>query len=832
MAEYLAPGVYVEEIPSANKPIQAASTSTAGMVGMTERGPLNTPTLTTSLGDYARKFGGALDPLTFTDGRDGLPYAAEGFFNNGGARLYVVRIAGPAAVQSSLSLISADATVTSAASLAMGANKGAVDFILAGGAGLAANYANTLILSDGDRNQSLTLKAATPFATLAYLSGGLPIDIPKTTPATSKATVLTASAEGVLALSAAAGTAVLTLEAAPGYAANDFVLIHNAGAPDGNAEFAEVLSVNAGAKTVTLKANMTKAHAKGSAIKKVVASATTANISVAATASTEPLTLSLSAYTNITAGTPLLLEDGSGTPAGTVRVVVSDLVNKVTLNEALAESYPAGSKISAGIAMLSVHAQWPGSWGDRLRLTAGSSALVRTSLSAGANANATTINLVTAFGLFPGSVVVVGDPLAGPVQRATVVQANTATGLVTLDKPLTSAVAAGVAVASQEFSLLIERVDKVSGKVVESEFFDRLALASTHPRHALKLVGSWDAAAKRPSESGGSQLVRIQAPAASADLSLPIVTGLSRFMTGGSDDLAGVDDKAYKGVADENPVNRTGIQALENEPAINIVAVPGRTTVDVQKALVDHCEKMRYRFAAVDVPLGSSMKQAREHRQNFDSTRVAVYYPGLVISNRFGNPGDRMTITSSGHMLGVYARTDITRGVHKAPANEVIQGILALETALTKGEQDILNPINLNCHRDFRSENRGLRVYGARVATSDPEWKYINVRRLLLFIEQSLDNGLQWAVFEPNDTPLWDQVSQSISGFLNTVWRSGALEGLTQPEAFFVNIGFNVTMEQADIDNGRLIVEIGVAPVKPAEFVIVRIFQKTREATA
>ncbi len=500
-------------------------------------------------------------------------------------------------------------------------------------------------------------------------------------------------------------------------------------------------------------------------------------------------------------------------------MVVSDLVKKVTLNEALAESYPAGSRISAGISLLKVHAQWPGSWGDRLRLTAGASALVRTSLAAGAAANATTISLVTAFGLFPGSVVVIGDPSAGPVQRATVVQANTATGLVTLDKALTAAVSAGVSVASQEFSLLVERVDKASGKVVESEFFDRLALSPSHPRHALKLIGSWDAAAKRPSDSGGSQLIRLEAPAANADLSLPLVTGLSRFMTGGNDDLAGVDDKAYKGVADENPAGRTGIQALENEPAINIVAVPGRTSVDVQKALVDHCEKMRYRFAAVDVPLGSTLKQAREHRQNFDSTRVAVYYPGLVIANRFGNPGDRMTITSAGHMLGVYARTDITRGVHKAPANEVIQGILALETALTKGEQDILNPINLNCHRDFRSENRGLRAYGARVATSDPEWKYINVRRLLLFIEQSLDTGLQWAVFEPNDTPLWDQVSQSISGFLNTVWRSGALEGLTQQEAFFVNIGFNVTMEQADIDNGRLIVEIGVAPVKPAEYV-------------
>jgi hypothetical protein len=160
-----------------------------------------------------------------------------------------------------------------------------------------------------------------------------------------------------------------------------------------------------------------------------------------------------------------------------------------------------------------------------------------------------------------------------------------------------------------------------------------------------------------------------------------------------------------------------------------------------------------------------------------------------------------------------------------------VRSILSFETALTKGEQDIANPINLNCFRDFRTENRGLRVYGGRVATSDPEWRYINVRRLLLFIEQSLDTGLQWAVFEPNDTPLWDTVKQSVTNFLNTVWRSGALEGTKQEEAFFVRIGYDITMTQDDIDNGRMIVEIGVAPVKPAEFVIVRISQKTREAT-
>jgi phage tail sheath protein FI len=243
-------------------------------------------------------------------------------------------------------------------------------------------------------------------------------------------------------------------------------------------------------------------------------------------------------------------------------------------------------------------------------------------------------------------------------------------------------------------------------------------------------------------------------------------------------------------------------------------------------------ELMRYRFAVLDTPLGATMQGARIHRQNFDTTRAAVYYPGLVIADPFGPSGQLRTITSSGHMLGVIARTDVTRGVHKAPGNEVVNGILQFETKIGKGEQDILNPLHINCYRDFREQNRGLRIYGARVATSDSQLKYINVRRLLLFIEQSLDTGLHWAVFEPNSEPLWDTVRQSVTNFLVTVWRSGALSGTKQEEAFFVRIGFNVTMTQDDIDNGRMIVVIGVAPVKPAEFVIVRLSQKTIEATS
>ena len=180
-------------------------------------------------------------------------------------------------------------------------------------------------------------------------------------------------------------------------------------------------------------------------------------------------------------------------------------------------------------------------------------------------------------------------------------------------------------------------------------------------------------------------------------------------------------------------------------------------------------------------------------------------------------------------MAGIYARTDIERGVHKAPANEVIRGAVDLEFPVPKGNQDILNPRGVNCARDFRSDGRGIRLWGARTMSSNGEWKYINVRRLFLYVEESIDEGTQWVVFEPNDEPLWARVRRSVTGFLRGVHRSGALMGTTEDEAFFVKCD-RTTMTQDDIDNGRLICYIGIAPVKPAEFVIFRISQKTIEA--
>jgi hypothetical protein len=179
-------------------------------------------------------------------------------------------------------------------------------------------------------------------------------------------------------------------------------------------------------------------------------------------------------------------------------------------------------------------------------------------------------------------------------------------------------------------------------------------------------------------------------------------------------------------------------------------------------------------------------------------------------------------VPPSGYLAGIYARTDSQRGVHKAPANEVIRGALDLKVSVTKGEQDVLNPLGINCIRAF--PGRGIRVWGARTTASDTLWKYVNVRRLFLYLEESIEEGTQWVVFEPNDEKLWARVKQTITQFLTRVWKDGALMGSIPDEAFFVKCD-KTTMTQDDIDNGRLIVLIGVAPVKPAEFVIFHIAQ-------
>ena len=297
------------------------------------------------------------------------------------------------------------------------------------------------------------------------------------------------------------------------------------------------------------------------------------------------------------------------------------------------------------------------------------------------------------------------------------------------------------------------------------------------------------------------------------------------FSGGSNGSVASISAADFIGT-DNGAGKRTGIQSFLDNDVVSIMAVPGVTDPNVQLMLVAHCESLASRFAVLDMPRDAKKVQdVIAHRDIFDSNYAALYHPWLTVFDPLDKKN--IAIPPSGSVLGIYARSDNTRGVHKAPANEVVRACVGLDCQFNKGEQDILNPKGVNLIRSFPGQ--GIRVWGARTASSNPSWKYINVRRLFIFIEESIKANTNWAVFEPNDEVLWVRVQRTISVFLTGLWRSGSLAGSSPEEAFFVNIGRN-TMSQDDIDNGRLICVIGVAPVKPAEFVIFRISQKTSES--
>jgi phage tail sheath protein FI len=312
-------------------------------------------------------------------------------------------------------------------------------------------------------------------------------------------------------------------------------------------------------------------------------------------------------------------------------------------------------------------------------------------------------------------------------------------------------------------------------------------------------------------------------------------------LTGGHDGLLAQPDdfKGEEADPDDATKKATGLEALGEIDDIAIVALPdsgtyGDATLSRQASarLIAHAEKLRYRIAVVDAPRGSSMNEIRDFRGQFDSKYAAVYHPWIEILDPTaraaqGAPPARLMLPPSGFVTGIYARTDITRGVHKAPANEVVVGLTRFEANINTPRQEVLNPAGINALRFF--EGRGYRVWGARTMSSDPEWKYVNVRRLFIYIEHSLDNGTQWAVFEPNNRRLWDNVRRTVEDFLLVLWKDGALLGDKPEEAYFVRCD-RTTMTQNDLDNGRLICLVGVAPVKPAEFVIFRIGQWTADA--
>lgn len=267
---------------------------------------------------------------------------------------------------------------------------------------------------------------------------------------------------------------------------------------------------------------------------------------------------------------------------------------------------------------------------------------------------------------------------------------------------------------------------------------------------------------------------------------------------------------------------KTGLTAFKEIDEISILYLPDLYKLNDTDPLINelrfHCEYLKDRFAVLDAPPNTTDISTLWPPDKGRSKYIAYYYPWIKIFDPLTK--DLKLIPPGGHVVGIYARTDTGRGVHKAPANAIIRGALDVEFRITNGEQNILNPRGVNCIRSF--PGRGIRVWAARTTSQDPLWKYINVRRLVIYLEESIEKGTQWVVFEPNDEKLWDKVEQTVTQFLTRVWKDGALMGTTPEEAFFVKCD-QTTMTQDDIDNGRLVFLIGVAPVKPAEFVIFRI---------
>lgn len=486
---------------------------------------------------------------------------------------------------------------------------------------------------------------------------------------------------------------------------------------------------------------------------------------------------------------------------------------------------PQDAKCSTGYApnkegaIVNFAAKNPGIWGDDIRIVVTPSSKAKTQiLEVVDTADGRKYLVKNGAGFNPGDVVAYSDQEETAYNKVVKNQDN----FITFEKDFVQDVVdknllPTKVVSTCEFTLEVKYSDQV-------ELYENVSFNISAANYIEKKVAKSDLIT---AEYVGNESEEPQAPFKSflgveeEDAAVATIS----FTSGSNGSVANISAADFIGI-DNGAGKRTGIQSFLDNDVVSIMAIPGVTDPNVQLMLVAHCENLASRFAVLDIPRDSKkVADVIAHRDIFDSNYAAMYHPWLTIFDPLDKKN--IAIPPSGSMLGIYARSDNTKGVHKAPANEVVRACVGLDCQFNKGEQDILNPKGVNLIRSFPGQ--GIRVWGARTVTSNASWKYINVRRLFIFIEESIKANTNWAVFEPNDEVLWVRVQRTINVFLTGLWRNGSLAGSSPEEAFFVNIGRN-TMSQDDIDNGRLICVIGVAPVKPAEFVIFRISQKTSES--
>ncbi|MEV4145782.1 phage tail sheath C-terminal domain-containing protein [Amycolatopsis sp. NPDC049691] len=751
MPEYLSPGVYVEEVDAGPRPIAGVSTSTAGMVGVTQRGPTDgKPKLVTNFLEFQTTFGGFLpepdpairDAWTNNPAEGGrwwlFPLAVKGFFDNGGQRLYVKRVAGGTAQAASgqvfTGLVSA---------ITQDAAAGATALQLAHLIGFTGTDEVTVFRgSDNVEIGTVTITAYNATTGRVTLGTGLPAAVKA-----SRGDYVQRGARGTdpsLRFSASSpgswGRAV-QVRIQPSVSASLPVLPD----PEQGPLFVTALAADAAADAGSIK--------------------------VTAVPGLDP-----------------------GPLPDDVWVLIGDRRFPVTVAQ------PADGEVTLTFPDGTTHAPWKAGLAvRRVRLaTAGAGPALRISGSGR---------------LYEGAVTQLDT---GEELKTLNVRSVGPDDVVTFEPDTPAQVFESARLRLIESTVDTRFTDPGGGSVTET--FRNLRLRGEGPGTVTGTL------------AGQSRLVRGEAVGEidpdPARFPTPETGSWLRLADEGDDGFDGLTVADFVGT-DGGSGKRTGIVALEDIDEIAICAVPGVWAGTVESALVTHCEQLKDRFAVLDPQDGLDIEGIQAFREPFDTKYAALYYPWLVVNDP--STGQFVEVPPSGHIIGIYARTDVERGVHKAPANAVIRGIRltdGIAQDVTKRHQDVLNPRGINALRFF--PGLGQRVWGARTLSSDTSWKYVNVRRLFLFLEESIDEGTQWVVFEPNDESLWALVRQTVANFLTTVWRSGALAGTTADEAFFVQCDRS-TMTDDDIAGGRLICVIGVAPVFPAEFVIFRIQQKTRE---
>lgn len=355
----------------------------------------------------------------------------------------------------------------------------------------------------------------------------------------------------------------------------------------------------------------------------------------------------------------------------------------------------------------------------------------------------------------------------------------------------------------------------------EREVFRGLNLERPSPWFAERVI------------NGISKLIEVTNldSASSAPDNLPVVED-KLVLEGGTDGLYTVTAEDFIG-ADLGPGNRYGLAGIAELDEMDLIVAPDlvwclensagfKSVKDmeiVQQAIVAQCEEQKNRFAILDMPPAQNPRGAMQWRRLFHTSFAAFYYPYVV---PIGG-GDRRPIPPSGHVAGIYSRCDQKMGVYRAPANEIIEGVVDLELFLQQADIATLNAEGVNCSQVFAQ--RGIRVWGGRTASGDPLLRHVNVRRTIAAITRALNSGLQWVMFENNAPQLWSVIERDVSFFLDDLWRAGYLRGQTQDEAFFVQCDEQLNDGGAR-DQGRLNVEVWLAPFRPAEFIGVRITQE------